>query len=161
MKRVDLKGRRFRRWRVLRRTKKPNDRKTYWVCVCRCGRKRAVSSHLLLSGRSGSCGCLRAELNTSRRRTHGLSGSVEYRTWKAIKNRCTNPRSQDWKLYGGRGIKVCRRWLRSFSAFYRDMGKRPPGLSIDRRDTNGNYTPRNCRWATPLTQARNRRPACV
>jgi hypothetical protein len=77
--------------------------------------------------------------------------------WVQMKQRCYNPRNHKFKDYGARGITVCDRWRESFAAFKTDMGERPPGKSIDRRENDGNYEPGNCRWATPLEQAANKR----
>lgn len=159
MKRLELTGRRFGRWNVIRFVGVRNS-KTYWWCRCSCGRTAPVSTSNLTCGYSRRCfACARAVTGASVR-THGMSGSVEFRAWSAMKNRCGNSKFRDWKYYGGRGVRVCCRWLRSFSAFYSDMGKRPRGKSLDRRNPYGNYTPGNCRWATALTQSRNQRRRC-
>lgn len=115
----------------------------------------------LTRGLSKSCGCLNSEITAARNvagATHGGCGSPEHEAWHAIIQRCTNPGARDYHNYGGRGIRICKRWLR-FENFIADMGKRPaPGYSIDRfPDNDGNYEPRNCRWATKLEQDRNRR----
>ena len=89
--------------------------------------------------------------------THGLSKHPLYLTWKGMRNRCNNPRTPRYSDYGGRGIKVCKRWDK-FENFLADMGEKPPGMSLDRKNNNGNYTPRNCRWATPAEQRKNSRP---
>jgi hypothetical protein len=87
--------------------------------------------------------------------------SPEYRAWQAMKNRCLNPKSQDYKYYGGRGIELCSEW-RTFAGFLADMGRKPdPSYTLERIDSNGNYEPRNCVWATRLEQSRNREYASV
>lgn len=88
-------------------------------------------------------------------KTHGRSGTPVYQAWSEMKQRCFNPRSKDFACYGGRGIGVCRRWL-SFDNFIADMGERPsPQHTIERRRRNGNYSKRNCYWATRVEQGRN------
>ena len=82
-----------------------------------------------------------------------------YRSFVAMHTRCSNPNRREWPDYGGRGIRVCRRWSGrdGFSHFVDDMGERPEGTSLDRKDVNGNYCPENCRWSTPTEQNNNRR----
>ena len=90
--------------------------------------------------------------------THGLSGLPEYRAWQTMRLRCTEPSNAAYPNYGGRGIKVCDRWLNSVQAFVDDMGRKPsPAHELDRRDNNGNYEPGNCRWVLRKVNDRNRR----
>src|SRR4051812_41466291 len=114
----------------------------YWHCVCDCGTKRAVFGADLKRRGSLSCGCLMRELASERAMaTHRMSRHPAYRTWIRIKVRCTNPNDDGHHLYGGRGIKVCSRW-ETFEKFWEDMGPSwVRGASIDRIDTNGDYSP--------------------
>ena len=128
-----------------------------WQCQCACGNVRIVYAFHLPTGRSRSCGCLQRE-TAARGVTHGLSKSREYCTWSSMIERCINPRNASFKAYGGRGIRVCMEWQRSFAAFYQHIGPKPTAKhSIDRIDTNGNYEPGNVRWATREDQDATKR----
>lgn len=150
-------GQRFGKWEVI----EASEKKTSPVlCVCDCGTKRKVRPCNLTRGLSSSCGCARKEANIER--AHVVDGvrvtrTRLYRVWGTMISRCHNPNTEQYAGYGGRGIQVCDRWRKSFLAFLEDMGNPPPGHTIDRINSQGNYEPDNCRWATPKEQARNTR----
>ena len=158
----DLTGLTFGRWTVGDRAT-GHHREGYFLCRCACGTTRSVRGSALRAGKSQSCGCLCAERCGDRFREHGhrLNGnhrSQEYIAWTNLKDRCENPKSRQYHNYGGRGITICAEWREDFPRFLLDMGPSPGrGYSIERKDVNGPYASWNCRWATLLEQARNRR----
>lgn len=126
--------------------------------LCDCGNTLKVLLNSLKTGHTMSCGCYRAEINKlSKNNTHGKSSFPEYLIWKGMKARCFNMNNEHYLDYGGRGITVCARWSESFESFYGDMGERPDGLTLDRKDNNGNYEPSNCRWVSWVDQQTNKR----
>lgn len=148
----DISGMRFERLVALKYVELGK-----WLCECDCGNTTVAVGSDLRRGRIRSCGCLQLEVARTGdcRRTHGGAGSPEYNSWHSMIRRCTDPTTLGYHRYGGRGISVCERWASSFTHFLEDMGFRPTGTTLDRKDVNGNYEPSNCRWATHQEQAEN------
>lgn len=145
---ADMIGKTFGSLRVLYDTGERSGTIVKFMCRCVCGTEKAMFAGNLRSGKIQTCGCSR------RKPEHH---TTEYRTWKAMLARCTNPNATGYENYGGRGIKVCSRWL-VFSKFLADMGLKPgPNYSIERRDNDGPYIKRNCYWATRQQNNDNRR----
>lgn len=155
---MDLTGRNFGRWQVLRFVCK-TDFARFWLCRCECESRteRLINQNNLLSGASRSCGCLQKETIRRIRKTHGKSNHPLYQIWQGMRSRCHKPNDRDYRHYGARGIIVCERW-HDFELFLEDMESGwTKGLTIERKDVNGNYEPSNCCWITQSQQAQNTR----
>ncbi|GHT52920.1 hypothetical protein FACS1894106_2710 [Spirochaetia bacterium] len=155
---IDLTGKRFGRLLVLQEGHK-NTSDRYWYCRCDCGVEKFIGGHLLRRGTAVSCGCYSVEKAREKATKHGLRGTRLYTIYANMKSRCYNKKNEHFKDYGGRGITICEEWKVDFMAFYTwaMVNGYRDDLTIDRKNSNGNYCPENCRWATQLTQVRNRR----
>lgn len=158
---LELTGQIFGRLTVLKETARPITSKsgTFWLCNCICGKSTSVDTRHLRQGNTLSCGCLQKERTSAVKFKHGQSGWFDtskdgsYSVWLAMWKRCTNPNHKDWQYYGGKGITVCEQW-KDYVQFSTDMGLRPSRYhSIDRRNSNLNYSPENCYWATSKQQS--------
>lgn len=167
----DLSGMKFERLTVLKMVEPPENLKDkhskYWLCKCECGNEKVIVRSGLTMGTSKSCGCIRREMMSEKmkaKKTHGLTGQRFYRIWSNMKRRCQDPKDNQYHNYGARGIAICQSW-QTFENFMKDMYQSyidfeathgENTASIDRLNSNENYEPSNCKWATQLEQARNR-----
>ena len=166
MAKINLVGKKFNRLTVVKEVGRDDRQQVLWLCKCDCGKETNVTTYRLNKGKTKSCGCLMIE--TSRKqftelgkksKTHGLSKTRIYKTYRGMKDRCLNPNDMHYPDYGGRGITICDEWKNDFMSFYNwamDNGYTDK-LTIDRIDVNGNYEPSNCRWVDTKTQNRNKR----
>lgn len=153
----DLSGKKFGHLTAKEQRGRTKTGGVKWLCVCDCGEVRILPTSALTSGNTSSCGCNKKILTSIRKKTHGMSKTVEYSTWCKMKERCYNKKIRDFKWYGAKGIIVCKRWLNSFENFLKDMGPKPTQKhSIERKNSKKNYCPSNCVWDVQKEQVRNR-----
>ena len=148
----DLQDKEFGKLKVLGFLGKNKYNYAIWNCACECGNTKEILGTYLIRGMTKSCGCLKHKHH------HSLKGETTptYHTWDSMVQRCTNPNNDRAKDYINRGIKLHPPW-REFVNFLNDMGERPLGTSIERKDNDGDYTPDNCKWGTPKEQSNNMR----
>lgn len=156
-KRKDITGRKYGRLTAVRfvGTREITNKVSVWLFKCECGEEKLIQVNRVGNG-INSCGCLKRDTSREMVRTHGMTGTPVYVSWKSMRNRCLNKNASEYGRYGGRGIKICREWNK-FTNFYRDMGAPPIGATLDRIDVNGDYCKKNCRWATRKVQNYNKR----
>jgi len=151
---LDITGKRFGKL-VAMKYHHSERKRAHWECLCDCGKTHITATSYLNTGDVTSCGCIKSPIksvlgiNAKKVRGHA--------SWSGLLDRCYNASSKDYERYGKRGITVCDRWRASFLNFHEDMGEKPVGLSVERRDNSLGYSPENCYWGTSKQQCRNRR----
>lgn len=162
---TDLTGQKFHRLTAIQKVKGTRSR---WICKCECGKIVELVASDLINGLHKSCGCLERENQehlAEKARKHGMTNSILYSKWCGMKERCFNSNYRYFHRYGGRGITICDEWLgeHGFENFAKwayengyDENKNGYEQSIDRKDTDGDYCPENCKWSTQLEQVKNR-----
>ena len=152
MQSSNLINKKFGHLLVISRYGTASDGHSTWLCKCDCGQKKVVASNNLRQGGATGCGCFRIKHG------HCKKGqtSKTYSVWSGIIQRCNNPNNKEYKNYGGRGIHICKRWLK-FENFLEDMGEQPLRRQINRINNNLGYYKKNCEWTTAQKQARNKR----
>jgi len=145
---IDRTGDRYGKLVALQRKGRNELKKVLWECQCDCGNRALVAAGDLTTGNTTSCGCIIPNFK------HGGWNKSSYNTWRAMMRRCNNSNDKDYKRYGALGVKVCQQWS-DYAQFAKDMGEPSGDETLDRIDTYGDYTPKNCRWASLPVQARN------
>lgn len=157
---LDLTGQKFNKLTVIKLYQKRPGGGTLWECRCDCGNTKITDVSALRKNRTTQCKVCHAKQLSKRSTTHGHNKqgdrSPTYESWACMIMRATNPNLRHAKHYFLRGISVCEEW-KKFENFLKDMGERPPNTTLDRIDPDGNYEPKNCRWADNKTQALNKR----
>ena len=158
---VAAEGGKIGGWSIVRSIRmRDARRRPGFFCVCDCGTQREIPTDNLERGLTTSCGCLKGELIAKIKTRHGASKTDEYRVWTLMWRRCRNPRDRSFQYYGGKGIGVAARW-KLFENFLADMGRRPSAEhSIERKNSDLNYGPKNCVWVTLDVQVNNRSNTC-